>query len=304
VAGVLAAGIVLGHWLDPTFHARTDGDGWRRFCDSSGLPALTGSKVPAFAAIDQDGTAMTEGELRGLPWIADFIFTTCTAACPTLTARFVALQRRIPADAAHFLSFSVDPEHDRPAVLKQYAQLWHGDTRRWRLLMTDRPTLDRLLTVFDGSRDPALSAEAGGIAHSERFTLIDGEGRIRGSYVSSDAGELDRLAAELTRLRGSSRTRPEAKGAPTSGLDLRRQLGCDGCHDQPTLAAPLDGLTRRTIELADGSSALFTEEYVRESILDPAAKVVAGYQPIMPSYRGHVTAGELDAIVASLVAPH
>src|SRR3569832_2497610 len=143
LAGVTALGVValcvaLGRGRDPSRRPGTV-----PFCDPSLPAAAVGTPVPAFAAVDQDGKQVSGNDFHGLPWISDFIFTSCTASCPILTGRLVALQRALAGLPVRFVSFSVDPEHDTPPVMKAYADRWHGDPARWRLLATDRDQLRR-----------------------------------------------------------------------------------------------------------------------------------------------------------------
>src|SRR5262249_49659061 len=96
---------------------------------------------------------------------------------------------------------------------------------------------------------------------------------------------------------GGSVTGPTHAAGAESGAALYRQLGCAGCHDVPAIAPSLAGIAGRTVMLADGRTTTATAEYLRESILDPAAKVVATYPPSMPGYRGRVSDAELGALV-------
>jgi cytochrome c oxidase subunit 2 len=60
----------------------------------------------------------------------------------------------------------------------------------------------------------------------------------------------------------------------------------------------LTGLFGRPVQLEDGRSVIVDENYVRESILNPAAKVVSGFKPIMPVFQGQVTEEQLNSLVA------
>ena len=86
------------------------------------------------------------------------------------------------------------------------------------------------------------------------------------------------------------------------GFALFRQLGCSGCHDaRSTIHAPLlDGVYGRTVHLQDGRSVVADANYLRDSILVPAKDVVAGFEPVMPSYAGQVSEDDLQALVAYL----
>ena len=90
-----------------------------------------------------------------------------------------------------------------------------------------------------------------------------------------------------------------AAGIAARGAELFRRYGCSGCHDPAsTVHAPdLDGLMGRTVHLADGRSIVADEAYVRDSILLPKKDVVAGYEPIMPSFAGQIAEEDLMAII-------
>ena len=76
-----------------------------------------------------------------------------------------------------------------------------------------------------------------------------------------------------------------------NGEKLFRDLACTNCHkaDGTGRCPSLVGLFGKTVQLAGGGTVKADEAYIRESILQPAAKVVAGYQPIMPTFQGLVT---------------
>lgn len=85
-----------------------------------------------------------------------------------------------------------------------------------------------------------------------------------------------------------------------SGRELYQQLGCAGCHDPGSgvQAPPLEGLFGRQVELQSGQTVTADEEYIRESILFPQRKVVAGYDPIMPTFENRVTEEEILQLIA------
>jgi cytochrome c oxidase subunit 2 len=92
--------------------------------------------------------------------------------------------------------------------------------------------------------------------------------------------------------------------APESPVQLGEQLftelNCITCH-QPDSAGRgpvLNGIFGREVRLASGDAVLADEAYVRESIVNPAARVVAGYQPVMPTYQGLVSEEQLIALIA------
>lgn len=88
----------------------------------------------------------------------------------------------------------------------------------------------------------------------------------------------------------------------SAGLRLFLSLGCAECHTEAADARGprLAGLLGRRVLLQDGRELVADESYLRESILDPALRIVQGYQPVMPPYRGRIREDELIALVAYL----
>ncbi len=84
-----------------------------------------------------------------------------------------------------------------------------------------------------------------------------------------------------------------------SGFELYRRYGCSGCHEAgSSVHAPdLHGLLGRTVHLQDGRALVADEAYVRDSVLLPKKDVVAGYEPIMPSFAGQIGEEDLLAII-------
>jgi len=90
------------------------------------------------------------------------------------------------------------------------------------------------------------------------------------------------------------------KSLASAGEDLFQQLGCVTCHrsDSGGRGPALDGVFGKTVSLQNGATAVADEGYLRESILDPQAKTVAGYQPIMPTFKGLVSEEQLLQLIA------
>ena len=93
-------------------------------------------RVPAFALHDQNGRAVSTEQLSGKVWIANFIFTRCPDMCPLLTSRMAGVRTQLAPvrSQVQIVSFSVDPAHDTPAVLKDYAQKHDADQPDWTFL--------------------------------------------------------------------------------------------------------------------------------------------------------------------------
>ncbi|HEX3777069.1 MAG TPA: SCO family protein [Polyangiaceae bacterium] len=242
-----------------------------------------------FSFRDQRGAIVTKSDLAGHVWIADFVYTSCQGACPLLTSRLIAIQQQLRDPALRFVSFSVDPEHDTPEILARYAKRWHEDAR-WELLSTNERGLAAVLTGME----IAVSREANEIVHSNRFFLVDARGAVSESYDSADDAAIARLLSDTSRELASA-IEPIAS---QSGAELFSKLGCAGCHDDAQLAPPLGGLFGSSVMLARGSALLADDAYIHESIVAPAAQLVAGYPNSMPAYGEMLSETQVRALVA------
>jgi cytochrome c oxidase subunit II len=86
----------------------------------------------------------------------------------------------------------------------------------------------------------------------------------------------------------------------SNGQNLFQQLGCSTCHRSDTQGRGpnLEGLFGKPVQLEDGRVVTADENYIRESILAPGAKIVSGFKPIMPVFQGLVSEEQLNALVA------
>jgi protein SCO1/2 len=160
------------------------------------LPVL--GTVPSFVLTERSGRPIAAHDLAGAVWVADFIFTRCPDVCPALTARMARLQTVLPADV-RLVSISVDPTHDTPEVLRQYAT--RAAAKDGWLFLTG-PRADVAALLRDGFRvayadDGPPSAP---ITHSDRFVLVDRELRIRGYYHGDEPDDLARLERDASAL--------------------------------------------------------------------------------------------------------
>lgn len=178
-------------------------------------PALEGlshyGAVPEFSLVERSGKNVTLAELRGKVWVADFIYTTCNDTCPMQSATMAKLQAQHGNNGdLRLISFSVDPDHDTPAVLSRYADRFKANADRWLFVTGDKEQIVQL--VQGGFRLSAVALTEGKsketvIIHSPRFVLVDRKSVIRGYYDSRDNTALERLNKDVATLingKGSS----------------------------------------------------------------------------------------------------
>ena len=167
-------------------------------------PPILGT-VPPFSLTNEDGFPIDNDRLGGRVWIASFIFTRCPATCPRLSVAFAKLQKTFTSDVdfedGRLVSISVDPTHDTPEVLRQYARNFGADRMKWTFLTGDRKAIWSLakegfkLAVTDAPDSDMV------IAHSQHFALVDRLGRIRGYYDGLDDEAIERLKKDFLVVR-------------------------------------------------------------------------------------------------------
>jgi len=108
--------------------------------------------LPEVTLRDQAGRSVPVSELQGEsgPLAVNFIFTTCTTICPVMTATFAQMRRELgpEADRIRLVSITIDPEHDTPAVLAEYAERF-GAPASWSFLTGSPGDVERVLRAFD-----------------------------------------------------------------------------------------------------------------------------------------------------------
>jgi len=158
------------------------------------------SIVPPFALTERSGKLITNHDLAGKIWVADFVYTTCPGPCPLVTAGMAKIQDAVAHDPqVQLVTFTVDPQTDTPAVLAKYADQFNADPYRWWFLTgAEKPLYDLIqngfrLTVQDNRGQPPQDGQFT-VTHSTYLALVDADGNVRGYYdgVGSD-GRADLL---------------------------------------------------------------------------------------------------------------
>jgi protein SCO1/2 len=162
-----------------------------------GNPESFGAIGP-FAFTDKDGAAVTNKSLEGKVWIAACFFTCCTESCPQLAGALARLQSELADEPdIRLVSVTVDPTTDTPQKLNQYAETYQAAKDRWIFLRGDEDSVHRFVEQqlhLGVQRNTGAEATAGSkMLHSNKLTLIDRQGVIRGYFDGLDPAEVAKL---------------------------------------------------------------------------------------------------------------
>jgi len=167
----------------------------------------TGEAVPDFQFIDQNGRPIHLAQFRGQPLLVTFIYTRCPLPdyCIRMSDNFARVARnlhRSNPDAfakLQMLSITLDPEFDKPEVLRNYGKSYIGSLdpglKHWTLA-TASPEQIRQAAEFFGM---VYKSQDGEIVHNLRTALLDADGRVAGFY-SGNGWKPSELAAKLQQL--------------------------------------------------------------------------------------------------------
>lgn len=149
---------------------------------------------------DSSGHTFDSKLLRGKVWVADFIYTNCPGPCPRMTSQMHRLQQQVNGQTdIRLISISVDPEHDTPQVLNNYAHHFGGPTNQW-IFLTGTPVTVHLLAFATFHVGDVI----GKMDHSTKFVLVDKHGDIRGYYSTFDRDGIALLLKDIAALRNAS----------------------------------------------------------------------------------------------------
>ncbi len=182
-----------GEYIESVVITRRSGTEPEPSTSNAHLPEV-GDEVPDFAFLNQDGRHVSMKQFRGRPLLLTFIYTRCPLPdyCIRMSSNFADIARQLKQqDAALYaklqmLSISIDPEFDKPAVLKQYAKNYAGEidpkSQHWQFVGGPPEDIRKTADYFGLS----YLKEKDQIVHSLRTVLLDGNGKIVALYHGNE----------------------------------------------------------------------------------------------------------------------
>lgn len=178
-------------------------------------------KILPFELTDSNGVKFDQSVFTGKLTVLNFMFTHCTLVCPVLTQTVGDVAKRLTerggaAKYVDVLSISVDPEHDTPARLAEYAKIHNASPTQWRFAVGPRETVYPMLEQglkFAVGTDPSAAnlitlpdgSTMNNILHPSWVVLVGPKGEVLGVYLSAIPDEMtalvDRAAKAAEKLK-------------------------------------------------------------------------------------------------------
>jgi len=165
------------------------------------IPDTLFHQIKPFSLTNQEGKAVEVLANDTSIAVVNFFFSRCATFCKHMNDEMNRVADRFANnEMVNFYTITVDTAYDTPAVLKEYAQAYHPETKKWHFLTAGKDN------VYDIAREGFLvdavqdTTQEAGFIHSSSLILVDSKRRIRGYYDVNHMKEVDRLIDEIKLL--------------------------------------------------------------------------------------------------------
>ncbi len=161
------------------------------------------SYVRPFSFLKEDGRRVTEKDIAGKVYVAEYFFTSCKGICPKMNNNMRTVYEAMK-DEPDFLilSHTCDPETDSVPQMKKYADSMQVDTRRWWFLTGRKDSLYNTARISYTIDDPAnnLKSLDDDFLHTQFWALVDQKGDVRKIYDGLKNSEVKALIRDAKKL--------------------------------------------------------------------------------------------------------
>ncbi len=155
--------------------------------------------IAPFSFTNQNGQEVSNKTLAGKVYAANFFFTSCASICPKMTNNLQAVADSFAGnEKVNIVSYSVTPQTDDAAKLKQYEQQNNINGKQWQLLTGDASKIYTLARKsYFAEEEPGYNKDSTEFLHTEHCVLVDKKGHIRGVYNATIKLEIKRLIEDI-----------------------------------------------------------------------------------------------------------
>jgi protein SCO1/2 len=158
--------------------------------------------IAPFQFVDQDSAVITNADFKDQVYVADFFFTSCRTICPIMKTQMLRVyEATAEMPDVKILSHTIDPEYDTVALLHDFAERLGVTSKRWHFVTGVKDSIYKIAQTSYFATAMEDKSEPDGFIHSGAFLLIDKKQRIRGKYDGTKEAEVNKLIADIKKLR-------------------------------------------------------------------------------------------------------
>lgn len=154
--------------------------------------------IPTYKFVNQNGDTITEKITEGKIYVTDFFFTSCPTICPVMKKQMVKVYNEFKGNPdVLIISHTIDPDHDTPKVLNQFAKDLGISGDQWQFLTGPKEKIYEIGQKSYMSTAKQDSTAEGGYIHSGAFILVDKDRHVRGMYDGTTEEGTKNLVADM-----------------------------------------------------------------------------------------------------------
>lgn len=158
--------------------------------------------IADFQFVNQDSALVTNQTFENTIYVADFFFTSCRTICPIMKTQMARVyEATSDLSDVKILSHTIDPEYDTVELLHNFAERLGASSDRWHFVTGQKDSIYKIAQTSYFATAMEDKTEPDGFIHSGAFLLIDKDRRIRGKYDGTKEDDVNRLIADIKRLR-------------------------------------------------------------------------------------------------------
>jgi protein SCO1 len=168
--------------------------------------------IGPFSFVDQDSAIITNETFKNKIYVTDFFFTSCRTICPIMKTQMLKVYDSIQNDPdVLLLSHTIDPEYDTVGLLHDFAERLGVKSDKWHFVTGNKDDIYKIAQNSYFATALEDKTEPDGFIHSGAFLLIDKQGRIRGKYDGTKEEDVNRLLADIEKLKREYKKQPDVK---------------------------------------------------------------------------------------------
>lgn len=173
-------------------------------CSGGGFKAEHNYKIEPFEFTNQHNEKVSLDDLKGNVWLAQFVFTVCTSACPPMMSNMADIDKKLIDEGVEdykIVSFSIDPAVDTPELMQEYLDMYDvGDQSNWEMLTG---YTQKIITDFAAKSFKTLVADipdSDQVMHATYFSLVNQKGEVVKTYNGMTDVPFDEIVKDMKAL--------------------------------------------------------------------------------------------------------